>query len=547
MSGNGLRAYGFHADERPEVSRAVRPRPIEEGVADLAADHTGQADPQTVARGYLENAFASEALPELSNPSVDGQSSEFELLGIDESLLKETTTVRFSQTLNGVPVHGSLVTVELDAANDLVALNSAFGEPQGVSYIPTLTTTAALEAIRGYAGLPANASLEMPRLSYYYDGNEQRWRLVYVVEDVITSPDAAADAEGFAPPLADFVVDAQDGQLVEKLPRAGAATATGLDALNRQRQFETSFDVVTAGQQLQDATLNIHTQDFAFQDIDANFGNLPGPYVKAPPLPWNPSAVSAHANAELVASFLFRVLGRRGLDNRGGPLVSSINCVWARMGSTGRHWPNSFWIKNQVVYGQRQAGPQFRSFAAALDMVGHEFFHGVTQFSARLDYRGQSGALNESYSDIFGVLIANGLAPDLNDWRWEIGRDTGEPLRDLSNPARFGQPPHPDHMSRYQNVPLSDDFGGIHRNCGIHNRAAFNLISARDAQGRFRFPVLFVAQLFYHGLLGLGPTALFSDSRRSVELQARTMLRNDPQQLEKLNAIAGAFDAVGIV
>src|SRR6185436_4215360 len=161
--------------------------------------------------------------------------------------------------------------------------------------------------------------------------------------------------------LADFILDAQDGQLVERLPRAGAATATGLDALNRSRQFETSFDVVTAGQQLQDATLNIHTQDFAFQDVDANFDNLPGPYVKAPPLPWNPSAVSAHANAELVASFLFRVLGRRGLDGRGGPLVSSINCVWRRMGSNGRNWPNSFWIKNQVIYGQRQSGPQFRS------------------------------------------------------------------------------------------------------------------------------------------------------------------------------------------
>lgn len=547
MEGNGLRAFGFHADERPELRRGARARPFEADITDSVAERAGQADPQTVARGYLENAFASETLPELSNPSVDGQNSEFVLFSIEESPLKETKTVRFSQTLNGVPVHGSLVTVELDSANDLVALNSALGEPQGVSYVPTLTPTAALEAIRGYAHLPADASLEVPRLSYYYDGNEQRWRLVYVVEDVFTPPDTAADLEAFAPPLADFVVDAQDGQLVEKLPRAGAAAATGLDALNRQRQFETSFDVITAGQQLQDATLNIHTQDFTFQDVDANFDNLPGPYVKAPPLPWNPNAVSAHANAELVASFLFRVLGRRGLDGRGSPLVSSINCVWRRMGSNGRDWPNSFWIKNQVIYGQRQSGSHFRSFAAALDMVGHEFFHGVTQFSARLDYSGQTGALNESYSDIFGVLIANGLAPDVNTWRWEIGRDTGQPLRDLSEPGRFGTPPHPAHMSHYQDLPLNVDFGGIHSNCGIHNKAAFNLMNARDAPGRFRFSPLFVAQLFYHALLGLGPTALFSDSRRSVELQARTMLRNDPQQLEKLNAIAGAFSSVGII
>jgi Zn-dependent metalloprotease len=346
MGGNGLRAYGFHADEKPEVTGTSRAEPFESDLA-TAAERTGPTDPQTVARGYLENALASEALPELSNPSVDGQSSEFELLRIDESPLKETKTVRFGQTLNGVPVHGSLVTVELDAANDLLALNSALGEPHGVSYIPTLTPTAALEVIRGYARLPVDAPLENPRLSYYYDGDEQRWRLVYIVEDVFTPPNAAADPEDFESPLADFLVDAQDGQLVERLPRAGAATVTGLDALNRPRQFETSFDVVTSGQQLQDARLNIHTQDFAFQDVDANFDNLPGSYVKAPPLPWNPSGVSAHANAELVASFLFRVLGRRGLDGQGGPLVSSINCVWRRMGSNGHNWPNSFWIKTR--------------------------------------------------------------------------------------------------------------------------------------------------------------------------------------------------------
>jgi Zn-dependent metalloprotease len=196
-----------------------------------------------------------------------------------------------------------------------------------------------------------------------------------------------------------------------------------------------------------------------------------------------------------------------------------------------------------VVYGQRQTGAALRSFAAALDMVGHEFFHGVTQHTARLDYKGQTGALNESFSDIFGVMIANGLAPDWGTWRWEVGADTGQPLRDMSDPRRFN---HPAHMSEYLNLPPENDFGGIHLNCGIHNKAAFNIMTSRDAQGRFLFAPAAVARLFYSALPGLGPTAQFADSRRSVEIQARTIFGNDPQRAEKLNAIAEGFTSVGL-
>lgn len=539
MPENGLRAYGFHAADRGEVVRAIRPSSA--GAAGGGATGEGRADGEGTARRYLRNAFSSSELPELTNPPVNGFRSEFTLAGVDESPLKETKTFRFTQTLDGVPVYGSLVTVELDAAGELVSLNSALGEPRGLSGVPGLTPEQAEEAVRLYSARP-EARAAVLRLWYYYDSREELWHLAYIGEDVYVSPDAGYGGQE-APPmlLADFVIDAHDGRLIEALPRACAAD--GVDALNRPRRFETTFDVVTSRELMKDSTLNIHTQDFAFQDVGRNFNSLPGTYVNVPPLPWNPTAVSAHANAEIVGSFLLRVLGRRGLDNRGGPMVSSINCVWSQMGSNGHAWPNSFWIKNQVVYGQRQTGGGFRSFAVALDMVGHEFFHGVTQYSARLDYRGQTGALNESYSDIFGVLIANGLAPDWDAWRWEIGADTGQPLRDMSNPGRFG---HPEHMSQYRNLPLGEDFGGIHLNCGIHNKAAFAIMSARDAQGRHLFAPVVIARLFYLALLGLGPTALFADSRRSVELQARTVFRNDPQQAQKLNAIAEGFTSAGI-
>lgn len=546
MPDNGLRAYGFHADEKLEATRAIRPQiAMDEAVEDFGDGNLTGHDPETVARQYLGNAFTSEAIPSLTLPGVDEQNSDFTLLGIEESASKETKTVKFRQSLNGIPVSGSLVTVELDAAHELVCLNSALGEPKGVSPVPTLSPAEAFEALNRLVRYRDDARPTSSRLSYYFQAEEQRWRLVYITEDVFCPADAHSETALLSQMLlADFVIDAHDGQLVDVLPRVCAATVTALDAMNQPRQFQTSFDVVTAGEQMQDPVLNIHTQDFAFQDVGASFNNLPGRYVNAPPLPWNPMAVSAHANAKLVATFLFTVLGRHGLDGRGGPLVSSINCVWGAMGSNGRNWPNSFWIKNQVVYGQRQSGPQFRSFAAALDMVAHEFFHGVTEYSSRLDLLGQPGALNESYSDIFGVLIANGLEPNWAQWRWEIGADTGLPLRDMRQPSRFG---HPEHMSQYRNLPPNDDFGGIHSNCGIHNKAVFNIMNSRDAQGRYLFAPPLMAQIFYYALVALAPKSLFSHSRSMVEFQARTILRNDPQIALKLSAITNGFAVVGII
>jgi len=131
------------------------------------------------------------------------------------------------------------------------------------------------------------------------------------------------------------------------------------------------------------------------------------------PDPWDPAAVSAHANAAEVADFLERVLMRKGIDDEGGPLISSINCV-RRSGA--QEWRNAAWISTQMIYGQRLVDGKLRSYAVARDVVAHEIFHGVTENTARLDYFSESGALNESYSDIFGILISNAGNPDVGTW-----------------------------------------------------------------------------------------------------------------------------------
>ena len=245
------------------------------------------------------------------------------------------------------------------------------------------------------------------------------------------------------------------------------------------------------------------------------------------------------------------MLKRNGLDNLGSPITSSVNCV-ASFGT--QEWRNAAWLggRKQMVYGQRSMGNgAFRSYAVALDVVAHEVLHGLTDNTARLVYQGESGALNESYSDIFGIIVANLGQPDIGRWDWRLGEElsvTGIPLRDLSNPRRHNQP---DHMDDYQDLPLDDanDHGGVHINSGIHNKAAFNLLTTRKAGGSgFLFTAQEVAAIFYLTLTQhLAATSGFSASRRGADLATKSLFRTAPDKNAKVQALAAAFDKVGIV
>jgi bacillolysin/neutral peptidase B len=204
-----------------------------------------------------------------------------------------------------------------------------------------------------------------------------------------------------------------------------------------------------------------------------------------------------------------------------------------------------------MVYGQVLRGNELRSLSANIDVVAHEMFHGVTDHTSRLEYAFQSGALNESYSDIFGTIVANLGNDDPRTWDWLLGEKLlagDKPFRDLSDPERFRQPAH---MDQFQVLPntRAGDWGGVHVNSGIHNKAAFNLFTAQAADGSLALSPAEVAAVFYLALTQrLSRTSQFSDSRRAIVASARTLFRALPadQLARKVAAIEGAFDAVGI-
>ncbi|WP_435130493.1 M4 family metallopeptidase [Actinacidiphila sp. bgisy144] len=174
-----------------------------------------------------------------------------------------------------------------------------------------------------------------------------------------------------------------------------------------------------------------------------------------------------------------KAYGRHSIDGRGLPLTASVHYL--------KGYNNAFWNGEQMVFGDGD-GKVFLDFTIPVDVIGHELTHGVTQYTANLDYQGQSGALNESVSDVFGSLIKQftlGQTADQADWLIGSGLLApgvhGVALRSMKAPGtayddpRLGKDPQPGTMAGY--VSGSDDNGGVHINSGIPNHA-FYLVAA---------------------------------------------------------------------
>ncbi len=165
---------------------------------------------------------------------------------------------------------------------------------------------------------------------------------------------------------------------------------------------------------------------------------------------------------------------------------NSINARGMKLDSTvhyGEEYNNAFWNGEQMVYGDGD-GEIFQRFTKCIDVIGHELTHGVTQYEAALEYTGQAGALNESFSDIFGSMVKQYILKqnvDKADWLIGVGlfakKVSGVALRSMKDPGTayndpiIGKDPQPGHMKNF--VETTSDNGGVHINSGIPNRAFY--------------------------------------------------------------------------
>ncbi|MFG2413809.1 M4 family metallopeptidase [Streptomyces goshikiensis] len=242
---------------------------------------------------------------------------------------------------------------------------------------------------------------------------------------------------------------------------------------------------------------------------------LPGKKVRGEGDPAHADATVNRAYAGLGATFelFLKGFGRHSIDDSGLPLDATVHY--------GEDYNNAFWDGQQMVFGDGD-GDLFLDFTVSVDVIGHELTHGVTQYSANLVYRGQSGALNESMSDVFGSLIKQyslGQTADQADWLIGSGllgpNVTGVALRSMKAPGtaydddELGKDPQPATMDDY--VDTYSDNGGVHINSGIPNHAFYLVATELGGKAWER-----AGQIWYDTLTGgeLTPKATFKDFAR---------------------------------
>ncbi len=216
-----------------------------------------------------------------------------------------------------------------------------------------------------------------------------------------------------------------------------------------------------------------------------NKATLPGKLVRSEGQgPTGDAAVDeAYDGAGATYDLYHEIFERNSIDDKGMELVSVVHYL--------QGYDNAFWNGERMVYGDGDedlpvASRIFNRFTIAIDIIGHELTHGVTQFEANLVYKDQPGALNESFSDVFGSLVkqrVNNQTADQADWLIGEGLFTtkvnGKAIRSMKAPGTayddplLGKDPQPGHMNDY--VQTTKDNGGVHINSGIPNKAFFNV------------------------------------------------------------------------
>lgn len=445
------------------------------------------------------------------------------------------THYEFTQSIEGVPVYGarfivhtnekdivSAVTgdVHPQAANDLaVKLEAKLSKKDAIdqawqSIDLTKKDTTANILVKEASKLPdsnVKDTAEKAKLVVY--SQEGKSKLAYHVELQFIYPD---------PGNWQIFIDANDGSVIDSynaVTDAGEANGYGYGVLDDYKKLNTYLSNGTYF--LYDVT---NPMNGVIETFTANNGtSLPGSRASdnnnAFTANSQGAAVDAHAYADRVYDYYYDTFGRNSYDGNGSSIRSTVHY--------GSNYNNAFWNGQQMVYGDGD-GSTFAPLSGALDVVAHELTHAVTGSTAGLVYRDQPGALNESMSDVFSVFVE----PEdylLGEDVYTPGR-SGDALRSLSNPPKYGQP---DHMRDYVNT--DSDNGGVHTNSGIPNKAGYltmNSIGIAKAE-----------KIYYRALtVYMGPYSNFSDTRAALLQSAADFYG----QGSEYNAVANAWSSVGV-
>jgi bacillolysin len=451
----------------------------ETGLASFISADTASAAPLPLPNAALSSADQAQTLLNRYAP-LFGVSNPAQDLQLKSELQPDAATItrRYQQTFQGVPVFGGELIVNMTAAGALVSMNGEASPNLSLSTSPQVTDAAAqqvaLQAIAKWYGLgTADLTATLPSL-WIYDArllkpSTEPVRLVWLVE---IKPVHML-------PLRELVlVDAATGNIALNFNQVATIKGFATPAEMQQMNLALKNAAQTTDQQAELGARVPGVADLA--TYTANDGTiLPGsPLCTEAQASCtggsNADADGAHKYAKESYDLFWTQHSRDSIDGAGMLIISSVDY--------GDSSCNAFWSGSQMVYHNS-------CFLAVDDVVGHELTHGVTQYTSGLFYYYQSGAINESLSDVWGEALdqLNTSGNDAASVRWHLAEDSigggwGPALRYMDNPPEDGVSPDRIQSADYWKEP--SDSGGVHINSGVNNKAVYLMVDGGSFNGR---------------------------------------------------------------
>ena len=410
--------------------------------------------------------------------------------------------VIFLQHIKNIPVFEGSVQVHINPQGQLIAYKDFRLADVSVELEPKITREEAIELVRLDLGLNQAITIPRSRLMLFRN-SDNKLHLAWQIESIFAS--------GFAGRF--HFIDAHTGEQLYKFSQ--------IRAMLSRKTYSAKTETSLPGE------LVIENGQVTTDEV----------------------AKAAHENMEIVYNYYKNNFGRDSYDNRGSPLVSTVHFQ--------ERYNNAFWsdYHKQLVFGDGD-GFRWKPMAFALDIVAHELTHAIAAHTARFVYSEQAGALDESFADVFAILISNGKG--ITNWEIAEGVYTphheGDALRDLSDPPRFGQPDHVDNCMRLASGEIPDleknQSGYIHQNSGIPNKVAYLIMEGGPHYG---IKVKGVSKKKAEKIYYLALTAYLHSATLSrwTFREARYALLNACRQLygekgPEYAAIMNAWAAVGV-
>ncbi len=499
--------------------------------------------PAYVGGGLTRNGFAKSK--DKSNDGIRFLTENKELFGLSqpaEELKLETsitdelsmTHCKYQQTIKGLKIYPSELIVHFNSEGGIESVTGNYIPTPIIDLNPAISADIAVSIAKKEL-LNYNPVSESSELIIFRKNNQ----LLLAYEVKLPSKNL---------PKMTYYIDATNGQVIEYdngIRYDGPALGSGIGLNGNVKLLNTylqqgkfylvnaslpmyvppvdSLQGVIATFDAQNDTVNYGFEKVTMPVFDPNSNNNfnDNNILKA--------AVDAHSFSKIVYDFYKSHYKRESFDNLGGSMFNVVHYM--------QNYNNAFWFGNGMCYGDGD-GVFFSNLAGALDVIGHEITHGVTQSTANLYYHNESGAINESVSDVFGSLI--------DSTNWLIGEDvftpgkSGDALRNMQDPHNGHTPDNqfwqPANMSEYAVLADNDDNGGVHLNSGIPNKAWYNVASVI---GHWKS-----GQIWYRALSKyLTDYSQFSNLRVACLSSAKDLYGEASTEYQ---TVSSAFDEVGI-